>query len=269
MIIERMQHYVFPVTTVNPAGSIQEGLNLQTDDDAPFRLYGIAVWTNNVAGGAFDGQTSLRFMRPDGRLIQRIFTPANSLAPGNSYAGTPTPTGANPNQALISPITPNIIFPPQSVITVDLQTLNPATKTPSAVIVFVGTKIYKPGDIWQPTYPEKWTARPYTNSLIVPNVTITSGPILNQPFIVEKDADFVFQMGAYADSDSTTGGLPMSLADLGFRMRDAFGKGYSNDYVPIALLFPFMNAALPGFVYPEIYVPASQLLLFDFKYLWT
>ncbi len=265
----RLHHYVFPVTTVNPAGTIQEGVNLRLDEDAPFRLAGIAIWTNNTAGGAFDGQMSLRFMRPDGRLTQRLFTPANAIAGGNSYAGNPSPTGANPNQALVSPVHPNIIYPPEAVITCDLQTLTPATKTPSALIIFCGTKLYKEGSVWAPTYPKKWTARPFVNSLVIPNVTISSGPILNQPFIVERDADFVFQTGGYADVNAATGGTPMSLIDLGFRMRDAFGKGYSNDYVPVPLLFPFLTAQQPGWLFPEIYIPADQLMLFDFKYLWS
>ncbi len=269
MITERMQHYVFPTTQVNPAGTIQEGLVLRTDDEAAFRLYGIAIWTNNVQGGAFDGQMALRFMRPDGRLVQRLFTSANAIAPGNQYAGSPTATGANPNQALISPVYPNILFPANSVITLDIQTLNAAAKNPSALICFVGTKLFKEGEVWSPSYPKKFTARPYLNNMFVPNVTIANGPVLNQPFSVEKDADFVFQMGEYSDSSATTGGFPNSLTDLGFIMRDWQGKAYSNDYVPIALLFPFLTAQLPGFVYPEIYVPRDQQLLFDFKYLWS
>ena len=269
MIVERMQYYVFPTTQVNPAGTVQEGLVLRTDPEAAFRLYGIAIWTNDVQGGAFDGQMSLRFHRPDGRLVQRLFTAANAVAPGNQYADSPTPTGANPNQALVSPVYPNILFPANSVVVLDIETLNSATRNPSAVIVFVGTKLFKDGDIWAPQYPAKFKARPYLNNLFVPNVTISSGPVLNQPFNVEKDADFVFQLGGYADTSAATGGFPDSLADLGFIMRDWQGKAYSNDYVPIALLFPFLTAQIPGFVYPEIYIPRDQQLLFDFKYLWS
>jgi hypothetical protein len=270
MIVERMQHYVFPISTVNPTGTIQEGLTLRTDLDAPFRLAGIAIWTNNVAGGAFDGQMLLRFARPDGQLVQRLVTSANAIASGNSYAGSPTPTGANPNQALITPVYPNIVYPPQSVISVDLQTLIPAVNAPSALIIFIGTKLYREGEIWAPGYPKKWTARPYLDALVVPNVSLVPGgpPVLNQPFTAQQDSDFVFQMGMYADSDAATGGLPMSLTDLGFKMRDWRQQGYSNDYVPISLLFPFLTAQMPGFVYPEIYLPSQQQLFFDFKYLW-
>lgn len=269
MLIERMQHYVFPVNNVKPAGTIQEGQTFRTEDDAPFRLAGIAVWTNNVGGGAFDGQMALRFSRADGQLVQRLVTSANAIAPGNSYAGTPSPTGANPNQALVTPVYPNIVYPTLSAINIDLQTLTPAAKNPSALIIFIGTKIFRQGEVWAPGYPPKWTARPYLDRLFVPNVSIGSGPVLNQPFTAQQDSDFVFQCGMYSDSDATTGGLPGSLVDLGFQMRDWRGKAYSNDFLPVALLFPFLTAQLPGFVYPEIYVPSQQQLFFDFKYLWS
>lgn len=268
-LIERMQHYVFPVSTVNPAGSVQEGLVLQTNLDAPFRLAGIAIWTNNAGGGSFDGQMALRLMRPDGRLIQRVFTPANALASGNQRAGNPSPTGANPNQALITPITPNIIYPANSVVVIDVQTLNPAVVSPSAIIVLVGAKLFRPGETWAPTYPPKFTARPYLNTMFVPSFSPSATPSLNNPFTVEQDADFVFQMGMYSDSDAATGGLVGSLSDLGFKLKDAGGKAYSNDYVPAPLLFPLLTAQQPGWTYPEIYIPAQQQLLFDFKYLWS
>ena len=199
MFVERLQFYRFPVNSANTAGTVQEGLVLQTDDDAPFRLCGIAIWTNDVIGGAFDGQLSIRFQRPDGRLVQRLITPTSVIASGNAYAGAASPTGANPNQALITPVSPNIIYPPRSVITIDAQTLSGAPVTPGTIIVFVGVKIFKEEDVWAPKYPAKFTARPYLNSLSVPNVSIANGPLLNQPFTVEQDADFVFQLGGYSD----------------------------------------------------------------------
>ena len=199
MFTERLQFYRFPVNSANTAGTVQEGLVLQTDDDAPFRLCGIAIWTNDVIGGAFDGQLSIRFQRPDGRLVQRLITPTSVIASGNAYAGAASPAGANPNQALVTPVSPNIIYPPRSVITIDAQTLSGAPVTPGTIIVFVGVKIFKEEDVWAPKYPAKFTARPYLNSLPVPNVSIANGPLLNQPFTVEQDADFVFQLGGYSD----------------------------------------------------------------------
>lgn len=366
MLVERFQFYRFPVTSGN-AGTIQEGLVLQTDDDAPFRLSGIAIWTNDVIDGAFDGQLSIRFQRPDGRLVQRLITPTSVIASGNQYAGAASNLGANPNQALITAINPNIIYPPRSVITIDAQTLAGAPVTPGTIIVFVGVKIFNEENVWAPRYPAKFTARPYLNSLFVPNLSIANGALLNQPFTVEQDADFVFQLGGYTDfapsgsatfavegsgtivvtgvngtqlnfaadnigipdqpmtvtvignqimiEDSTdgaggvtgtagqaaalinatpaaaalvmavatvpgtfpvfgffvtitNGGAVMNLPDLGFQMRDWRLKSYMNDYIPVALLFPFLTAQQPGWLFPEIYIPSQQQLFFDFAYLW-
>jgi hypothetical protein len=361
MFVERPQFYRFPVTS-QPAGSIQEGLTLVTELDAPFRLSGIAIWTNDAAGGAFDGQIAIRFQRPDGRLIQRIFAPGSAVASGNqNSAGTP-----NPNQALVTPITPNIVYPPGSVITIDVDTLSESPITPGSIIVFVGTKLFRADDVWAPTYPKKFTTRPYLNSLFLPNLSIANGPVLNQPFTVEQDADFVFQLGGYTDfsplgsvtfadegsgtvvvkgqngttinlddsnigvpnqpmsitvvgslitvEDSTDGtgtligtaaqaaalinatpaaaalvtatspfpgpfpvgppatitggGGVMNLPDLGFQMRDWRLKSYMNDYIPVSLVFPFLTAQQPGWLFPEIYIPSQQQMFFDFAYLW-
>lgn len=59
------------------------------------------------------------------------------------------------------------------------------------------------------------------------------------------------------------------LIDMGVIVRDPSYKGYSNDYVPVALLFPFLSAQAPGWLYPEIYIPRLGQLYFDFDYLWA
>jgi hypothetical protein len=58
------------------------------------------------------------------------------------------------------------------------------------------------------------------------------------------------------------------LTDLGVIVRDPSYKGYSNTYVPAALLFPFLSAQNPGWLYPEIYIPRLSQLYFDFNYLY-
>ena len=66
----------------------------------------------------------------------------------------------------------------------------------------------------------------------------------------------------------TNGGAAMNLPDLGFQMRDWRLKSYMNDYIPAALLFPFLTAQQPGWTFPEIYIPTRQQMFFDFAYLW-
>lgn len=352
-------------------GSLQNGLSLLTDADAPFRLYGVVVWNLDVENnGGFEGQIALRFKRPDGRLIQKQLTSSNLLFPGNQY----NITGLAPNKAFVCPIYPSILYPANSVITVDLLGLpsNVTTPPPGCIIVFVGCKIYEEGDIWAPKYPTKWRGRSYLNNLLIPNFNPLNGALLNQIFTTEQDADFVWQAGVYTDfaggalpilfqteggslsvqavpgapagitiafttaiganqptsvavignaitvtmSTDSLGGLNAltgalvsaingsvaasalvtaallgisasfqpfgataipagsgavdvcQLVDLGVIVRDWNYKAYSNGYVPAALLFPFLTAQMPGFLYPEIYIPKQQQISFDLQYLY-
>ena len=38
-----------------------------------------------------------------------------------------------------------------------------------------------------------------------------------------------------------------------------------NDYVPVDLIFGFDNSQTPGLVYPEVYIPKTQLIYFDME----
>ncbi len=270
-LIERMQHYVFPVsaTSLNPS----EGLSLKIELDAPFRLFGIVAWNLGVVSTlGVDGQIAVRFAGPDGRQIQRQLTASNLLAPGNQY----NLTGLSPNKALAAPIHPGILYPAGSVIDVDVIGLNTGIVSPEGVIlIFVGTNIYQKSDTWAPEYPAKWTARPYLDNLTLPSVAVPGGlPSLNNPFTAQADSDFVWQLGEYTDLAFTGGGCGgggsddiCQLVDLGIMIRDPIYKAYSNDFVPVGLLFPFLGAQAPGWLYPEIYVPRLSQLYFDFKYL--
>jgi len=259
MLVERMQHFVLPVSAVNAQPLI--GLKLQVDLDAPFRLFGVAVWNLGVPQftGA-EGQIALRFERPDGRLIQRQLAASNQLFPGNQY----NQESISPNKAYVSPIRPGVLYPAGSVIEIDVQGLPTGIVNPSrSIIVFVGTNIYQQGTVWSPGYPKKpWTARPYLDNL---TVTGSGFPIRNVPFTAQADSDFVWQCGEYTDLSS--GGAIDQFIDLGIMIRDPGYKAYSNDYVPAALLFPFLNAQAPGWLYPEIYVPRLTQLYFDFNLL--
>ena len=264
-LVERMQHFVFPLSAanLNPV----EGIALKVDLDAPFLLRGIVVWNLNVAGGkGIDGQLAIRFARPDGRLIQRQLTSSNLLAPGNQY----NTSGLSPNKALAAPIRPGVLYPAGSVIQMDVMGLNTGIASPAGVIVvFVGTNLYRQGTIWAPGYPAKWKALPYLDQLTVLSLMPPgSFPSLNNAFTAQADSDFVWQAGAYSDIEFTAG-VPNigELADLGVIVRDPSYKAYSNGYVPAALLFNFLGAENPGWLYPEIYIPRLAQIYFDLNIL--
>ena len=378
-LIERMQHLAFPLNTanLNPV----EGLTVKVDLDTPFLLRGVVIWNLNVpAGQGVDGQIAIRFAKPNGTLVQRQLTSSNLVAPGNQYNSS----GLAPNKALAAPIRPGVLYPAGSVISMDVQGLPAGIAVPTgAIIVFIGTNLYREGQIWAPGYPAKWDALPYLDNLTVQSVPVPGGfPLLSIPFTAQADSDFVFQAGVYTDSSlsgspssllvandafeelffrltavtpgvggnaisfevidtgvpntafnlsivgptitvtasidsfgttmlletlianlqasppfnalvtigppiggllSSVGGFPKAflfggtgagpaavdqLVDLGVIIRDPAYKAYSNDYIPVALLFPFLGAQNPGWLYPEIYVPRLSQLYFDFNYLY-
>ena len=250
-------------------GASLNQIPLVTDSDAPFRLMGVVVWNLNVENGqGFDGQVSIRFNRPDGRLIQKLLTSSNLLYPGNRYNVTPP----QPNKALCSPINPNVVYPPHSTITIDLTGL-PTTATnpptPSFIVIFVGVKLFQPGEVWAPGYPAKWRALSYLDNLTVSPFNNANGALINQYFTPQQnDCDFVWQGGAYTDYPVGLTTPLCQLVDLGVIVRDKALKGYSNGYVPAALLFPFLGAEMPGWTYPEIYIPKQEQISFDFNYLY-
>jgi len=250
------------------AQSLQQW-SLVTDLDAPFRLFGVVLWNLSVPNGqGFDGQVSIRFNRPDGRLIQRLLTSSNLLYPGNRY----NIVSPQPNRAMCSPIFSNVIYPPGSTITLDLTAL-PSGSTANFIIVFVGTKLFQQGDVWAPSYPANWAAKKaplsYLDNLTLQSFDVTRGPLLNQYFTPQQqDADFVWQAGAYTDYPVGSISPACQLVDLGVIIRDQSLKPYSNGYVPVGLLWPFLGCENPGFLYPEIYIPRNEQMSFDFNYLY-
>lgn len=375
MLIPRMQHFAIPV---NPPANPQLGLILRVDLDAPFLLSGVVIWNLGVnTDTGQDGQIAIRIIRPDGRTIQRQLTASNQLFPGSQYGSG----GVQPNKALVCPIRPGVLFPAGSVIEMDVMGLDTGIASPAgSIVVFQGTNFYQEGNIWNPSYPAKWTALPYLDNLTVPGVNVPGNlPLLNQPFTAQADSDFVWQAGMYSDftfagtrahllvatgenlnfkltavtpgvagnsisfqviSSQPTPNVPFSitvvgdvittncgttagganqdiltfianlqatpafnalvtigppiasgpatdfpatfmsggsaggasgavaqLLDLGVIVRDPAYKAYSNTYIPIALLFPFLSSQAPGWLYPEIYIPRLGQIYFDFNYL--
>jgi hypothetical protein len=256
----------FPTTFLHGGtgggSSLQQGLTIKIDPDAPFLLTGVVVWNSNPdLGNQFDGQAALRFQRPDGRYIQRALTSTNLLFPGNQYN-----QGLTPNVALRSPIRPGVLYPPNSVITLDILGLpTDESVLQLLTIVFCGINLYQAGSIWDPKYPAKWKPRTYLDNLTIPSYSSFNGPSVNNIFNVQNDADFVWQAGVYTDFGAgTSGDTPIAqLRNLGVIFRDYTYKPYMNAYVPIGLVFPFLSAQAPGYLYPEIYIPRNGQMLFD------
>jgi hypothetical protein len=367
MIQERPQYYVFRFPNPNATLGLQElGAVLTTDSDAPFRCYGVAV----VVYGGTSGQSSiaLRFTRADRTWVQKILVPATAIDPFDVGNAAGALSGPAPNFVYFAPLSPNILYPPTSAVTIDIQDL-PSNKHTQCLVIFIGTKLFAPGMVWAPDLPKNFRALPFLSYPL--QIQGTSLPVLNLPFNVDTDAGFLWQYGSQTAVGSggsfatflvqdeggvfftltavapgaggnlisfeilpsviptpallvtvvgnaitvtlkaSFGPVVSSIGDvaaaltasvpasalvtvsgimnsgiaastilkqflagggggfatvpsfLGLKIKDWTGKPYMNDFVPAELIFGFDNLQVPGFPYPEIFIPRKQALLID------
>lgn len=200
--------------------SPQLGYSLQIMPDAPFRLYAVAVFPINGGTGANIGQLKMRFTRPDQSWMQRHLVPTLSLAPGIP------PTAANPlgfpspNYFLFSPVYPNLVYPPNSVITIDIQRIDGTTEPLNTVVVFIGANVYENGRTYDPTYPAAFSAIPYFGyNVLCDALLLNQGIVRDVPLNIAPDADFVWQAGVHTDvpvGQFTEFGIANGVAEVAF-----------------------------------------------------
>jgi len=242
-MIERFQTYVIKYSDTVGTGS-QFGKEINLDPDAPFRLTGIAIWALGGPGNAlvaYPGGVQVRYTRPDRMWVQRHMIQGNTLTPGfginvNSAGGT--------NCMLWSPVSPNMVYPPSGTVLFDIQTL-PNVGPVDFLIVLVGTKLFRDGAVWAPTYPAKWNALPFFGYGMQANAAAL--PQLNQPMAVAPDADFAWQASTVSDNGGavasfTTGGEQFPVpAKLTFT---AVAPGSAGNGITINLVLAGNNTPL-------------------------
>ena len=201
-MVERPQWYVKRLQNTQLVAAYQSlGVELQTETDAPFRMVGVALYLFNEAnepiGAAGNVNTKVRFTRPDGSWIQKHLISGQAL---NVYdAGAVGGAGGQrpPFYAYFAPLGTNILYPAGASIQIDLQVAAGVVYA-QALVIFIGTKIFPAGVIWAPSYPAKYTARPYFGYNI--QILGSALPALNVPFQAAPDADFAWQHGQQTDS---------------------------------------------------------------------
>jgi hypothetical protein len=252
-LIERPQWYVkrFPNTGL-VAGQKNINFELRTDSDAPFRMTAAAVYVYNgdgdPLGAAGNVGTTLRIARADGSWMQKHLISAQQFNPYDAGAPAGAVGQPPPFFSYFSPLGTNLFYPAGSSILID-QTQLPTVADALVMVVFLGTKLFRPGAVWAPTYPARYRGRPFIGYNLQ-----TTIPANNVPLNIDPDADFVWRAGAQTPGD---------VLGFGVKFKDWSGKYYMNDFVPADLIFGYDNSQTPGLVYPEIYIPKQQALYFD------
>lgn len=168
--------------------------------DAPFRLHGIAVFPIDGILGSNFNQLKMRFTRPDQSWAQRNPVPTFALAPGQPPTTAITTNSPSPNYFLFSPIYPNLVYPPNSVILIDIQRIDGTTEPLAHVIVFIGTSLYEEGRLWMPPQASRSRSIPYIGYNVPCNAQqLVGGIVRDVPLNIGPDADFVWQQTVHTD----------------------------------------------------------------------
>lgn len=171
--------------------------------DAPFRLYGIAVFPINGVRGSNVNQLKMRFTRPDQSWAQRNLVPTFSLAPGQPPTTAPTLDQPSPNYFLFSPIYPNLVYPPNSVIAIDIARIDGTTEPLAHVVVFIGSSLYEEGRVWMAPQVSRERSIPYFGyNVICDAQQLNAGIVRDVPLNIGPDADFVWQQTVHTDLSS-------------------------------------------------------------------
>jgi hypothetical protein len=248
-MMERHQDYVQPAVAVTANKTARFVIKL--DVDAPFALRSLLFVNMNAFQFVITGFDDRRYSQGTPNIS------TDSLLQGGQFF----------------PIYPQITFPIGMTIIIDVTDISGVGST-DGVLVFRGTKLYPDGVLVNtPKYPPKFSELNfrYGYSLSVPLGSAGTPTVLqNQPLNVLNDADFVVRM---TSAFVQPGGDAYDPNQTSVILRDQYGKPYSNDWVPMHLLFPINSSAISpvqsaipdAMIYPEIYLARNTQLLLDIE----
>jgi hypothetical protein len=249
-------------------GAVLVGLPLTLQPDAPFLLTGLAVkcvYTSAVKS-CIQLQDlrglKFRFSGPDGNYLMDQRVPFTSWMANYGQLG-------NPRR-----IFPNLLYPPQSTILLDLENASAATTFTNFEIYYRGVKLFPWGQRVYYPYPQtfgtrRWTYEPKAETMQLKDVRV------NQAFHSSQDADFVWR--------ATQAGIPNTsdFWDVWVIIKDEQQYPHSNQPVHVDVVFGrgqqpatgilYDNSGIcleagpssPGLWYPEIYIPRQHEMFWD------
>jgi hypothetical protein len=280
-LIQRHHDYVLGPTQDGRLASVAAGqalsVALELDSDAPFLLRSRAMRVRYSASGR--RQTGLnhllaRWSGPDREFTAQIPIRQSLFGPYFGQIGCPIP------------VYPQIFYPRQSTINVDLIN-DGLTDLTNLTFYFRGVKLFAPNAVKAYTYPNPFSLLPFvypqgkrdpSGNFIdtIQDFPINGGPI-RYTFKCKADADFVLR-GLQAGD--TFGSVPANEIFVMFKDEDE--KPYSNDFVHFDVIagnsnfgavYPAGTSAgvapvaagpnLPGLFYPEIYIPKNHIIYYD------
>jgi len=281
-LIQRMTDYVLGpnqdarLASV-AAGATITGIVLSIDNDAPFVVTGRALRCSFLNSGTLN-QNPLVGLKTRWTDAARNYRQTGGLGPRGSYVLESLQSAYYGQFGNPKPIVPAVIYPPGSVIELDLKHTG-STTIPNLTFYFRGYELYPEGSMPTPPYPKRMASLTFAYPIFVKALGV-SELRQNNIFTVKQDADFVIRGGQSFVPFTTAG---RTLAEVAVMWKDANKRPYSNDFIPLDVFFGYQSGTLatmpvstatlippwgtgpglPGLFYPEIYVPANQQFLFD------
>jgi hypothetical protein len=240
------------------------------EDDAPFVLTSRAVRCDYTAAELDQSPIfglKTKWTGPTRDYRQQEFVLESLQMAYNGQFGNP------------KPIVPGIVYPPRSVLMLDLKNTG-AVAIPNLTFYFRGFKLFPRGTVPAYTYPARFASQTFAYPVFVSQLGVTETR-LNQIFTCKGDADFVLRAGQ--------GPVPVigppNVLNVSIRLKDFNKQPYSSDYMPFDVLFGIGNFPAvvpvgptpsfitpygtgpnaPGIFYPEIYLPENHQLLYDLQ----
>lgn len=256
------------------AGAEITGLKFRFDTDAPFELRSRAVrmaYTDTLDQNGLQ-YVSTRWTGPAQDYRQQGLVPETLQLVNFGQVGNPKP--------LFRPVR----YPANGVLQIDILNSGPAAIT-NLTFFWRGVKLFPWGAVPAYSYPPGFASLSFAYPIQQLALTPTDFR-QNQIFQVKADADFVLRAGQATAPHLTEVERGTSIfAECSIVLKDWNGKPYSNDFVPLDILFgsaawpstfplgatpafiaPFgVGPAAPGLLYPEIYVPRNHQLWYDIQ----
>jgi len=267
------------------AGAVITDIELQLDPDAPFVLRSRAVrqkYTSTLTQGGLS-LLKTKWTGPQrGDFRQQDYILESLQMAYYGQAGNP------------KPVRPSITYPANGILAINLINTSSSALT-NLTFFWRGVKLFPWGSV--PAYRYPPAMKGLTFSYPVPIKTlgvsekrtnlIFQPGMDNSTGITKPDSDFVLRAGQADPPFQNAGESIRQFAEVGIRLYDWNKKPYSNDFVPLDVIFGSGNFPLvfptgsnaaanlvgpfgtgpgqPGLFYPEIYVPRLNQLIYDIQ----
>jgi hypothetical protein len=245
---ERHKDYELVFGNLNPA-TVSPAQQFKVNSDGPFCLREIAL---TGAGGQSISSFGVKFTDPFNRFLEQDYIAMHGEIP---YGGS---------WPVLTPMIPQLIYPPNSNIVAYLNNTNPLDELVNGRVLFRGVTLFPDQTVLnRQQYPKYFREMPYRfPQKVTQSITPSNDNIVN----VTSDADFAMR-GFLITQPGPAFNSFLGL-DFTIEIKDQNGKLYQGDTTKTTPVF-FNSIAgeamahRPGLFEPEIYLPKNSSFYFD------